>query len=72
MKIERLAVCLCGHEGRHHHDELGCVNCGCRKFALPASKEVVCPTCLEKFGDTEELAAHLKLVRKLVKSSAVD
>jgi hypothetical protein len=73
MRPERLAVCQCGHEARHHHDELGCCSCACREFVLPGSTvgfygtflaSNVCQTCGARYETKAELDAHLKAYRE--------
>jgi hypothetical protein len=66
MSAVQSTVCQCGHEKAIHHGELGCCSCECRKFVLPASKVVTCPTCLAGFADEAGLAEHLAIVRKSV------
>jgi hypothetical protein len=65
MGIAQSAVCQCGHEERRHFlsHEGSCADCECRKFVLPASKVVTCPTCLAGFDNEAMLAEHLRRIR---------
>ncbi len=60
----QLTVCQCGHGVRFHHDELGCVLCGCRLFVLPTGN--TCQTCGAEYETKEELDAHLKAYRERI------